>query len=1116
MPSQSSSSAPSVDDATSQLLTDAAAVGVVSDEDAAQHQTNLITRMKENSRDWGDKLITMGMRSNLFFASKPWFSKPMEALNRTVETGQALVVPAVAAMLGRNRLASGESVVPSLDTWAHAVLDAMKGKIEITGHDQTELYYGHALSETLHSIPLYGAGPMGDLISPIAALDKRVRRLMDLPERQLTVGDMMDVLYDNIIDPTLLIPGIPEATGLKYTKLIAGTRTAQALGKPFKAIGHSRLMGQVNGLFIEPLNALRGTGIGEEAVNRMLDAETKLVDNDVPRLKSWIKGTSGSAPVAQQTFPNTYRTGKDLAHSAANGAIPANINATLNFVNLGRHMVGEVGARTKIPGIMEDFVAGGRRFVVQKGAPVAKLAGEFDAIFSESPSLARMIKLRQAMGWPEADINSWIMRQGKYSLREVNQAWGKASGMVGKTTNKLSKITAPVAALSHGSIMDQHVYEWLTGQRSLKAFTPGEQAWLKNLGLIVGDLRQSVGLSRSGLMKDMGGMMGDGKFVPADVVANVSNRTIRDIKLPKGKRPIGGAQGSAIDLIQDFAWLARRKEAMDPFVQRYTSKPIRQGVGAARRWAEGNTLLTGLPPSQRVMVGRLVDQITGQAAKPGQIHRALDYTFGYVGHMMNENLDKGLFARTANILNKVHPGFGAFIEGRRPFPEVNAVQKYAFAVQHHMIRATLGGRLDAAIANTFITVNTVMRKGLPDTVRGALSVFNPLHQNLIKESGLMRAWKGVFEEGLLHKGIYEHLDNGLFTAFNMGEYWGKAVAFNTAAEKFARDSGARSLGDFLIHATPKEKTSLLHYSRMEAIYETHLYGSLGRPPLTNNPFIRPFTTLLSFAPKQVGVLNRVLHEDPSGLLRFWALSSVIVNRMDNWFGADASSWVGLGFLPMTKNLGGIPIVASPEASMALDLLTGLGMAGDGDYKGAQGPLERVMQDLPGLAAGIPTHAIRDYVGAWDEWRDSSRPTSNGGAIQSSKAEAAARLFFPQSTLDAEQRHFALKSQAAQEIVAHELDIRIEHWRRTTKMDPNSDAVLDADARLNEPVMVNGQQIPITKDMIADRMRNAVKRQELSADELRWLNYPGWIKFMYNDDHEKIEAMKARRGVRTGY
>ena len=958
----------------------------------------------------------------------------------------------------------------------------------------------------------------------------------------IRVTDYLGMAADTVIDPLFALSFTPvQAFSNPVTRKLLASAPVTKMGKPFKSILDSRAAGAAYAWFREPINVLSAR-IHRPIIDAVTNFQIHLKDNTRPMLQALFSGQpvlTASVKLAYKQF--TTKAG--MRASTVGGVAPLRTNvAKIARITAGNttHYAAEIlGTGGKVPANLTQFVVRGRRFVYDPITAPSNIQTEIADVLARRVGIRDLgndIFLYRAMGWTDADINRHFLIK-KIPLGRVNHAWAGTIGSQAYATTAGGRVSKTLSSglpeWIRGGDFDQRVGMYLTDRITKAGFTKQELPWLREAERVVQQFRLDAGLPSAGKLKDVWPkLLNADQYVPSDVVGNISIKTLSMIKMAKrstaqslGALPRESFSGMA--MLEDFGYMSGRSKFISPILNRFNPGTVNHRTPTGRPISKvTNPEWIGLSGAQQRYFEQLMFRMSG---KPnGPLHDAFDETMGNAFHWINEKMEPAISRRILRYYAGKSVPNSALARGVKNvaieaanfrLPEIDPLMKLTFAVQHNIIRAMLGGKISTAIQNSAIVINSAAAEGTPAVIKGIFRMSDKKWQKAIKDSNLDIMWTQINETTLFQKHIGSTMDEFMFSGFNFTEILGKGIAGQLVYERTMKKlvnaktgKPFKDITEWLAHAAPDQLASAMHSARWAAIDQTHLYGMLGRAPAADGPFIRPATTLLSFSAKQGEFLLRQMKRDPSGLVRYFATSGFLIKKMDDYLGVDATPFVGLGFLPMTKTLDGFPLIASPEVQTFVDLLSSVSLLASDDPRGAVTHLRGARNGLLAMA-GVPISAGRDWSEAWEEWNTGARPYGAEKFVESSKPEAIRRIAFSRSSIDRDRSNMNVSIASSTRRLDFEMNLRAKAWADAVT-GTSADAVNDASALMLRPIMIDGVEIPIDMTSLNARVKAKLTNRTTDADTQRWSDIPKALRFLYGDKLETYERLKNRE-VRYG-
>ena len=1152
--------------ATKQLVSDSAQLGLIDDQQAAAYErfrTKPATLARNGNVDDAINAASIAMKFRNLAGSA---AKIPDFIRRSTEATQASWL-VWQDFVDRGKHPTENELLNKLGPRGY-IKAAWRGKIEVTNDDLVKGAMGLELYNSFHGLKaspssrwaanavwlgtdaaaigtgLALGGPIGGFFAAALtlpghfSLDSMMRKRKKTGEDPaIRVTDYFGMAADMVIDPTFALSFTPPgAFSNPVTRKLIASTPVKMFGKPFKTILDSRMAGSLYAWLREPINVLPER-ISRPIVNSVINFQQELKNVTGPMLKDLFEGTPVTLASTRLAYKQ-FTTKKGVRAAAVGGLTPVTTNAAkfnrITSTTSSQFAAEIIGHKGAVPAGLAEFTVRGRRFVYNPAVAPANLQQDITDILARRAAhrdIGNDILLQQAMGWTDADINRALLLKN-HSLGRINHAWASTIGLkpLPKTASgRVSKaLSTNLPEWIRGGDFDQRVGMYISGKVGKSIFTKGELPWVREVERVIQQFRMDAGLPSGGLLRDLWPkLIGSDQYLPSDVVGNISIKTLKMLRLPKRSKihslgPLPREHFSGMSMLEDLGYMSGRAKHLNPILNRFSPDvvPFKTPVGRNIKKVT-NPEWVGLTGAQQRYLEQTMLRISGRPKGP--IHDAFDESFGNMFHWINDHMEPAISRRILRYYNaRPNPTgkLGHFVRkgaievANFRLPEIDPMMKMTFMIQHNIIRAMLGGKVSTALANSAIVFNTAAAEGTPQMLKGIFRMHDRKWQKAIKEADLDIVWTQFNETNLWDKHIMGWLDDKMFKGFNFTEILGKGIAGQLAFERTMLKhvnpkTGRRFAGidEWLLHATPDMRNNAMLAARWASIDQTHLYGMMGRAPAADSPFIRPFGTLLSFTTKQSEFLLRQMRRDPTGVIRYFALSGWLMNKLDDYIGADASPFVGLGFLPMTRSLDGLPIIASPEVQTFLDMTSAMGLLARDDPRGAVTKLRSAKVGLMNLM-GLPVGATRDLAEAWEEWTVGSRPYGTEKFVESSKPEAIRRVAFSRSTIDRKRSELNTSIASSERKYDFEMDRRARLWvEAVTGMD--SDRLNDASSMMLKPIIIDGQIIPIDQESMKARVKAKLQNTMVDADTQRWSDIPRALRFLYGDRVEAYERLKNR-------
>jgi len=623
-----------------------------------------------------------------------------------------------------------------------------------------------------------------------------------------------------------------------------------------------------------------------------------------------------------------------------------------------------------------------RQFIVPKNA--VALVGKLQAIMKMPRGPERSFRLRLLRGDDVADIHGWTAATAqatKFTMPEIKAAWKaiRADGTLKGRKVNIPEGAAPVRTpavhmseldidLSRGSLSSKKIVMAMAGHIPGKTLTDVERQaaaplrqflvdnlirpankvitkrvkkngkWVEVPFFDEAELADPANLA---IFKNLRGFLAadDLKHVPSDVMETVGPRNIAEIWFPKkikgAPKVTDPALWDAHQYLSSMTYLIKRKMHLEPMFNEMLSKESLKGL-------------------QRHEERYLRSWIAMQSGKGPQHHTMDDFAGWFLNRANQLETRAPVFRRLRRALEESHIGRARRFrwQGKdETIVGMSPAMELANRVNTWVLRGILGGDPKSAFQNPFLIVNIVAKHGIKGLMKGIVKELSPEFRAARHKANLLGGWSAIFSDDVFKLATTGEkvnplnpygngLDNWLFLMFQSTEMLPKGIAFNIGMEEFITTAikqgrgelhGAKNIGQFFKMATKELQSEAAQHGYNNSMYLTHMYGGMNKAPMLQNPAARSAMTLLSFTPKQIGFLIRQTRKDPTGLLRYFAMSAKLVDLSERELGLDVNRYVGWGFKPMTRNLNGIPLVESPPIKAAISALGYVSQSGgEGD------------------------------------------------------------------------------------------------------------------------------------------------------------------------------------------
>lgn len=244
---------------------------------------------------------------------------------------------------------------------------------------------------------------------------------------------------------------------------------------------------------------------------------------------------------------------------------------------------------------------------------------------------------------------------------------------------------------------------------------------------------------------------------------------------------------------------------------------------------------------------------------------------------------------------------------------------------------------------------TSSRFGLYRTAKGLFQMATPEGQAIAKQIGVYDEFLDVLEAPAMKRFsvMMAHVPaitplGPLSTAST--EFMIRGASSLAAVDLYLTKMGFASLAE--ARAAGMEKRIM--FEALRATEETnHMYGALGRTPVASailpKGMVISGTQFLSFVPKQTEELLAQFEKNPGAIAQYLMLSGWLSRVAAEDFGIDATSYVGLGYLPQ----GGDDLT-SPAATAMTDMLAMFSAIGNHDPEEATRAQVRMLDTLDNL------------------------------------------------------------------------------------------------------------------------------------------------------------------------
>ena len=232
----------------------------------------------------------------------------------------------------------------------------------------------------------------------------------------------------------------------------------------------------------------------------------------------------------------------------------------------------------------------------------------------------------------------------------------------------------------------------------------------------------------------------------------------------------------------------------------------------------------------------------------------------------------------------------------------------------------LGGKLGYILENmTSGAIGIGAEHGALNTIRGALRLGTKQGRELAEKSGVLGQARHMMhgESGLVHKVIREA---GKYSGASTSEDIIRSLAHSAALSDLVARSG-KSWRQIVAEGKG-------HSFQAEAFISTlrtqHMYGQGGRSPYLDmwlgrrgSAFVTQFSQWPGYAYKQSEMLLRHVHENPSALLRYFAMGGLVLRAMEEK-GIDAHRMTGMGYV-MESDPSVAGLINSPEMNFMVEV-----------------------------------------------------------------------------------------------------------------------------------------------------------------------------------------------------
>lgn len=579
-------------------------------------------------------------------------------------------------------------------------------------------------------------------------------------------------------------------------------------------------------------------------------------------------------------------------------------------------------------------------------------------------------------------------------------------------------------------------------------------------------------------------------YIPRDVLQSwrLKSAWVLPARLKKGRRVRVTAmeQLSSIDMLTDFVYTVRRKIDMEPTLKELvTTYGTLRGTSAATRKAAklGQTLPVpgGLARWQRKYLLGLANEFTGHAR--GRF--AIDFDVAameFAGKLLASPIGKRLVRFQRNHFSQ------RTVEG---LAEFSPTYKISSLLSHNIFRSILGLNLSAAIHNLSQVTNIAMKEGMPAAFKGMLDFANPTFRTARKNVNLLEDFKSLWSETTWQGAFGRKWDAMIFGPFNAAENIIRGQAFNVGLGNYFKTHGLRDLA----HAKRRGLyTEALTFARNESLNSAFIYGVMGRSPWLSNPFLRVGTTLTTFPVKQAEFIRRTVASDPSAMTRFLGLHGYLIEQANHHLGLAAEDFLGWGFMPPTRNFGGIPVLQSPPLRLAADTIEALQAHYGEDFEKRDRIWKQISGDLPGVlgwiyagtGAGLvpaPTVELRDAVVTLRERIATKRQEIGGDFVEITTQDAITNYLVGRTTTQKARQNLNRRIARATRYVQHEMRGRAGKFVKAAMGDSGDDLIATAWA-LNQPIYIEGQAFYPSEEQLDYYVNDRLARETVSQDVRR--------------------------------
>jgi hypothetical protein len=284
------------------------------------------------------------------------------------------------------------------------------------------------------------------------------------------------------------------------------------------------------------------------------------------------------------------------------------------------------------------------------------------------------------------------------------------------------------------------------------------------------------------------------------------------------------------------------------------------------------------------------------------------------------------------------------------------------AVQNAFYRSLLGGMLSTGMNNLAQSINTASRYGPLHMLEGIAAFSDKDLRKVFKDQQLLDGFDSLFTQNMggLQGFGFDNLNKFILSPIRSAEFINRGIAFWTGISHAAKRAGVNGFKEWS-KLDPKEQQALLG-AGIDAVETTQfIYGRLGQAPFFQNALAKNMTTLATFPVKQAEFLTNQMMEDPSGLVRYFALTGMLTRLNREMLGVSVDNAVGFGFIP--DHMQPYPL-ASPEVKTLSSLVSYAAARDPKDKKlhfneFSQG-FSQMMAGFAGpgtLVAGVPREAL---------------------------------------------------------------------------------------------------------------------------------------------------------------